>query len=828
VTILNQAPYLNIILPLPLAGTFTYKLKDKITDPEKLVGCRVIVPFGRSKIYTGVVSSISSQEATNSQYTIRTVLDILDETPILLPVQLEFMRWISEYYMCTVGEVFNAALPSHLKLTSDAYVGLFPDINPYDLDLNGKEEQLVQLLSSGELTINEIKKQISLSYPQRIIKSLTEKNIVYLYEKVKDKYSPKTERRIRLNKEWISEEKLNELQELLIGKKKQLDVLVAYLGLVDLFSYPNLNQKGIDKKELGTSISKSSLNTLIKKGFFEEWNEKIDRFNYQIDSLVELPELTEYQLQKFNLIVKSFETKSTVLLKGITGSGKTELYMRLIKEQLDNGNQALLLLPEIALTTQIIDRFRKVFGNQFGVYHSRFSDNERAEIYQDFLDGKYHFVIGVRSSIFLPFDQLGLIIIDEEHEFSYKQYDPAPRYHARDAAIYLAHLHQAKVLLGSATPSLESYKNAQDEKYGYFVMDRRYGDQPLPQIQTIDLKQARHRKQVKGHFSHDLLEQIQLTLSNNKQVILFQNQRGYSPFIQCAKCAHVPKCPNCAVSLTYHIYQNQLICHYCGYKQFMDNSCSSCGEEALKTMGSGTEKIEEELELILPDRRIKRMDLDTTRSKNAYQDIIDDFAAGKIDVLIGTQMVTKGLDFEHVHLVGVFDADRMIHFPDFRSHERAFQLITQVSGRSGRKHERGLVMIQTSDPSQPIIQHIKEGHLDLFYQQELQERENFKYPPFHRVIKIIFRHKEPKTANNASLRYYTLIRNTLGDQRILGPIEPTINKIRNYYIFEIWIKLEKNVSNLTAIKQFLNGTNDSLLALPEFKSVLVHFDVDPV
>ena len=820
--------YIEVILPLPLSGTFTYRLDRNVSDINLLIGCRVIVPFGKSKIYTGVIDAIPSSEKVQSQYSIKKILDLLDDVPILTRKQLSFIHWMSEYYMCSLGDVFSASLPSHLKLTSDSFVGLHADINPFDLDLSGKEEQLVQMLTSGEMTIDEIKKQINLAYPQRIVKSLVEKNIIFLYEKVKDKYSPKTERRIRLNPLWLSEEKLDQLQELLLPHKKQLDVLIAYLEAIDIFGSPGLNKRGISKKELTTNVSNSSLQTLLKKGYFEEWDEKIDRFNYQIDQLIDLPQLSVYQEDKYNSVIQLFEEKQTVLLKGITGSGKTELYMRLIKDQVDDGNQVLFLLPEIALTTQIIERFRLVFGNSFGVYHSRLSDNERAEIYQDCLLEKYQFVIGVRSSIFLPFKNLSLIIVDEEHEFSYKQYDPAPRYHARDAAIYLAYLHSAKVLLGSATPSLESYKNAKDGKYGYLTMDRRYGDQPLPEIRTIDLKQARHRKQIKGHFSNELLEQIQKTIADKEQVILFQNQRGYAPFIQCAKCANVPKCPNCSVSLTYHIYQNQLICHYCGYKQFMESSCNSCGEEALKTMGSGTEKIEEELSILLPDIKIKRMDLDTTRSKYAYQDIIDDFGNGKIDVLIGTQMVSKGLDFEHVRLVGVFDADRMIHFPDFRSHERAFQLITQVSGRSGRKHERGIVMIQTSDPSQAILNHIKEGHLDLFYEQEMTERSNFKYPPFYRIIKIVFRHKDSPTANRAAIRYYTLIRNTLGEQRILGPIEPNINKIRNYYLFEILIKLEKSVKNLSAIKDYLSGTKDTLLALPDFKSVLIHFDVDPV
>lgn len=821
----NHLSYLQVILPLPLPGTFTFAIPtSQVTD--SLIGYRVIVPFGKKKIYTGLVQRLATEEESHSNYTLKKVLDVLDDSPIVTRKQLDFMQWLSDYYMCTLGEVFNAALPSHLKLTSESYVSLFPGIDPFDLELTSKEEQLIQLLTSGEQTIQEIKKYLNVTQPQRLIKSLADREYVFLFEKVKDKYAPKTEKRVKLNGQYVNSEVLDGLQESL--SRKQLEVLIAYLTEVDVHTDPLSNELGITKKELSQRCSSSSIQTLIKKGILEVWDQTIDRFNELQSRTKELPQLSSLQLQSMQDITEHFETKQVVLMKGVTGSGKTEIYMNMVKQQVEMGNEVLLLLPEIALTTQIISRFRLVFGNDFGVYHSRMSDNERADIFQGCLAGKYPFIIGVRSAIFLPFQHLGLIIIDEEHEYSYKQYDPAPRYHARDSAIYMAHLHGAKVLLGSATPSLESYRNALDAKYGYVQLDSRFGNQPLPIIQTIDLKTARRRKEVKGHFSNELLAEIERTVTEGNQVILFQNQRGYAPFIQCSSCAHIPKCPNCAVSLTYHIYQNQLICHYCGYKQFMEANCSSCGNDGLKTMGSGTEMIEEELSLMLPSLKIKRMDLDTTRSKNAYQDIIDAFTNKEIDVLIGTQMVSKGLDFDHVKLVGVFDADRMIHFPDFRSHERAFQLITQVSGRSGRKSERGKVLIQTSDPEQPILHHIKEGHLDLFYTQELAERQNFKYPPYYRIIKVVFRHKEAQTVQQGAFRYLTFIQRTMGEERILGPIEPVINRIRNLYIQELIIKVEKNVKNLQSIKEYLAGSKEALLALPEFKSLLIHFDVDPV
>ncbi|MFZ9044979.1 MAG: replication restart helicase PriA [Cyclobacteriaceae bacterium] len=823
----NHLVYFQVILPLPVQGTFTYAIASK-ECLNSIIGHRVVVPFGKKKSYTGLILRESTPEESSSNYSLKKISEVLDDRPIVTQKQLLYMDWLSSYYMCTLGEVFNAALPSHLKLSSESYVSLLPGVDPFDLELSQKEEQLVQVLTSGEQTIQELRKYLNITQPQPIINSLAERKIVYLYERVKDKYTPKTEKRLRLSAGFTSEKQLDQLQDELCRSQKQLDVVIQYLKTVDVLSHPSLNELGVAKKILASRCSDSSIKTLVKKGVLEEWDHIVDRFNIKESFLQELPSLSHVQKKAYDSVLEQFEAKQTVLLRGVTGSGKTEIYMNLLTEQLQIGNEALLLLPEIALTTQIISRFRKVFGNDFGVYHSRMSDNERVDIFKGCLKGKYPFIIGVRSAVFLPFQKLGMIIVDEEHEYSYKQYDPAPRYHARDAAIYLAHLHKAKVLLGSATPSLETYKNALDKKYGYVNLAYRFGDQPLPSIRIIDLKKARHKKEVKGHFSNELLHAINQTVEQGNQVILFQNQRGYAPFIQCTNCAHIPKCPNCAVSLTYHIYQNQLICHYCGYKQFMETNCSSCGNNGLKTMGAGTEMIEEELALMLPGLRIKRMDLDTTRSKYAYQDIIDSFSNREMDVLIGTQMVSKGLDFEHVKLVGIFDADRIIHFPDFRSHERAFQLITQVSGRSGRKSERGQVIIQSADTSQPILQHIKEGHLDLFYTQEMYERRDFKYPPYHRIIKVIFRHKDPVTAQQASSRYNAMIRKVIGEDRLLGPIEPMINRIRNLYIQELILKVEKNVKNLQSIKAYLSGSKQALLALPEFKSVLIHFDVDPV
>ncbi len=817
--------YLQVILPLPLPGYFTYFVRGQYRE---LKGCRVTVPFGKRKIYTGIVYKVSENPPI-SQYNIKEVLDILDDRPILNSRQIEFLKWISKYYMCSIGDAYNAAVPSNLKLSSDSFIGLIPDQEIDYSELDDHEYNVIQFLSKGELSTEEIRQITGLKSPYRIIKNLKEKGLIYLFERVKDKFVAKKESRIRLNDDYMETTSLEKLAQDLEKWPKQLDAILMYLKKVDLLTDPRLNDKGYLRRAfIDEGISPSSVNTLVKKEIFIEWKQVIDRFSFDDLELRSLSKLSSIQQIARNSISDCFQNSSVTLLKGITGSGKTEIYMDLIADKIQNGNQALLLLPEIALTTQIIKRFRQYFGDRFGVYHSRFSDNERAEIYQHCLAGKYDFVIGVRSSIFLPFQNLSLIIVDEEHEHSFKQYEPAPRYHARDGAIYLGRLHKANVLLASATPSLESYKNAQDKKYGYVTLDERFEKQPLPQIEYVDLIRERKKNRIKGSTSSILLEEVQNSLTHDKQVILFQNRRGYAPFLQCDNCNHIPKCPNCSVSLTYHIYQNQLICHYCGFNNFYDPNCSSCGSEKVRTVGIGTEKIEEELNLLLPEVQIKRMDLDTTRNKYSYQQIIDDFESGSIQILIGTQMVAKGLDFERVNLVGIYEVDRLIHFPDFRSYERAFQMITQVSGRSGRKHERGKVLIQTNDPLQEILQHIKEGHLDLFYAGELEERSKFRYPPYYRLIQVVFRHREKQVSLEAANHYHFLIQKELGSHRALHPTTPVISKIRNYYIHEIIIKLEKERINLDAVKEFLQSCRDTLLALPAFKSVLVHFDVDPI
>jgi primosomal protein N' (replication factor Y) len=789
------------------------------------IGQRVIVPLGKRKIYTGIVYRI--KESDDGEFLKKPIIEVLDNEPVVNNYQLRFIEWLSSYYLCELGDAYNACLPSGLKLTSESVICLNPDEDPEQHILSEKEEMLVTWLKEKELTFQDTTDITGLKYPQKVIKSLTDKRLITLYEKVKDRYVSKKEKRLRMS-DWALEG-LDELATELEGKYRQYEVLMAYLKEVPLIDNPAANKEGIAKKTLlSQDISSSSVNTLIKKGVLETFDKIIDRFSYNEEPIEELSPLTEHQQTALMEIKQHFEDQKITVLKGVTGSGKTEIYMQLIREQLEIEGQVLLLLPEIALTTQIIKRFRKLFGDQFAVYHSRFSDNERVEVYNAVREKKVSFVIGVRSSIFLPFDNLKLVIVDEEHETSYKQYEPAPRYHARDSAIMLGQFHDANVLLGSATPSLETVQNIGEQKYKLVRLTQRYKDQPMPLLQIADTHVARKRREIKGNFTNKLLDDIKDVLDRGKQVILFHNRRGYSPYIQCDSCRDIPQCPNCDVSLTYHIFRNELICHYCGHRYHMDTTCHACGSTELRAVGTGTEKIEEELELLLPDVKIKRMDLDTTRSKYSYQQIIDDFEEGAIQILVGTQMVTKGLDFENVELVGIVDTDRLLHFPDFRSHERAFQLISQVSGRAGRKHERGRVILQTAYPDHPVVMALRNNEEGKFLRGELIERNDFHYPPFYRMITITLRSKDRQNVWQAATEMAGWLTRDLKKDRVLGPVSAPIGRIRNLYLVQIHIKLEKKGVNIAAIKEYLRSTRDTLLALQSFKGVLIHFDVDPV
>ncbi len=818
--------YCEIILPLPLEGTFTYAIPLEF-DSTISIGSRVVVSFGKKKIYTGIVFAVHNNAPSHFQP--KELLDVLDENPIVNDKQLQFFQWIAKYYICSPGEVINAALPAALKLSSESFVGINPDINPDEVDVEDREWELLLALKTNDLSMKDVSEVLGLKQPQRVLKQLSDKGLIDLFEKVKDKYQPKKVKRIRIANPFLEEHMLEGLLNELESKKKQQEVLLAYLRIVPVLDDSNSNSKGVLKSQLlAEDISPSSLKTLIKNEILIEWEETVSRLPDNNSKSQKTIALSQEQEHSRRLIKSSFETHNTVLLHGITGSGKTEIFIELIKEQIEKGKQVLYLLPEIALTTQIIARLHKIFGNSFGVYHSRYSDNERVEVWQKVLSKDYLFVVGVRSAVFLPFSDLGLVIVDEEHEPSYKQFEPAPRYHARDSAIYLSTIHHAKVLLGTATPSLETYQNALDGKYGLVELSTRYGEAYHPKMEFANVNRERRQRKLKGNFTSVLVDAIQDSLDKKEQVILFQNRRGYASYITCDNCNTIPKCPNCAVSLTYHQYNHKLVCHYCGYNQNMYSDCLSCGSTELRNVGFGTEELEEEIKLLFPLAIVQRMDLDTTRSKYGYQRIIEEFEEGHIDILVGTQMVSKGLDFDRVNLVGIFDTDRMIHFPDFRSHERAYHLITQVSGRAGRKSKNGKVIVQTNDPDQALLQRARNDDYKAFFQWEILERERFFYPPFARLINIIFKHREKSVSFQAAKFFATDIRKNLGNQRMIGPVEPIIGKIRNMYLHEITLKIEKQGINLPAVKEYLRSVEQMMKQMPAFKSVGVVFDVDPI
>lgn len=819
--------FVDIILPVPIPRMFTYRSPQEFNDYLQ-IGCRVIVQFGSRKILTGIIGRI--HETPPAKYEAKYLLDILDQEPVVHPKQIALFHWIADYYMCTLGEVMNVALPSGLKLSSESRVQLAPDfdIDSSDISFSEKEELFIEILKRNEsLTYSEIGKALQTKNIFTLIKSLVQKEAAIIYEEVREKYKPKKQTRIRITNSFNHKSALEELFLTLSKKPKQESILLEYLHHIPVHLNKGNNEKGIDKKALTTpEFSKSALNTLIKNGVLESFEVTISRFPDDELDVTEVS-LTDLQKETEAAILHQFESTDTALLHGITGSGKTEIYISLIEKVLENDGQILYLLPEIALTTQIVSRLRKVFGNKVGIYHSKFSDNERVEVWNGVLSGRYQIVLGVRSSIFLPFDNLGLIIVDEEHESSYKQYDPAPRYNARDVALYLAKKHQAKVLLGSATPSLESYYQALNGKYALIELNQRFGQAQLPAFEISDMIKEGKRKTLKGEFSSILVKSIEDTLQSDQQAIIFQNRRGYSPYVSCEQCAHIPKCTNCAVSLTYHQYKNQLICHYCGYHEPMPSECDACGSKQLKTIGIGTEKLEEDLALLFPKAKVQRMDLDTTRNKNSYERIINDFERHAIDILVGTQMVTKGLDFDHVNLVGVFDLDRMLHFPDFRSYERTFQLTTQVSGRAGRRNKKGKVVIQARDVSSDILNDIINNDYNRFYNREIAERNEHRYPPFTRLINIIIKHKEKSLALKAAIRLANIIGEQLGFQRVLGPQEPVINKIRNEYLVELLIKLERGQVDLQKVKRILRSCAEEVTSEKDLKSTRIIFDVDP-
>lgn len=820
--------FVELLLPVPIPKVFTYRVPYTLNDKVQ-TGQRVIVQFGDRKILTGIITAIHEQPPTG--YEAKYLLELLDDFPVITELQLKLFMWIADYYLCTPGEVLQAALPAGLKLSSESRVQIHPafDLEESTQSFSEKEVILLKRLAQESLDYSEISRLLDVKYLYSILKSLVAKDAIILYEEVKEKYKPKTEKRIRLTTEWNNAASLESLFEDLATKPKQESIVLRYLQDVPVIHHAEKNKNGLPRKQLlADDLSESSLGTLIRKGIFEEFEVIVSRFGDEKTTDVPVITLSAEQQLAHHEIISHFHEHSTLLLHGITGSGKTEIYIQLIKQALDGGSQVLYLLPEIALTTQVVQRLKKIFGESMGVYHSHFSDNERVEVWNGILNGRFKFVVGVRSSIFLPFDNLGLVIVDEEHDASYKQQDPAPRYHARDVAMVIAQFHHAKVLLGSATPSLESFYQAQQGKYGYVKLDKRFGEAQLPQIILADLSKARKTKTIKGEFSQILLNNIEEALKNGEQVILFQNRRGYSPMVNCEDCGWVPKCINCAVSLTYHQFRHSLICHYCGYREALPEKCPVCTSTRLKTVGYGTEKLEEELSLNFPESVVQRMDFDTTRSKIGYETIIEDFQKGNTNILVGTQMVTKGLDFDKVSLVGIFNADRMIHFPDFRSYERAFQLIIQVSGRAGRRDKPGKVVIQTSNPEHPLLQTILAHRTEAFYGDQLADRKEHLYPPFSRLIEVTVKHADKKVSRDASQELFELIRSAVDGIRVLGPGEPMVSKVRNQFLRNMLIKIPRGSHNLGSIKEKLAGQVQLVLKKKEYRNLRVVLDVDPV
>ncbi len=820
--------YADVLLPVPIPKLFTYKIPGHLLE-QTSIGHRVIVQFGR-KILTGLVWHIHSK--VPEVYKARYLFDTIDEEAVVTEEQRRLFQWMAEYYMCTLGEVMNAGVPTGLKLSSESKIQLHPEFNPEESELafSDKELELIKSLEFGKsLTYPQAAKTLNINNIYHVLKSLINKQAVIIYEEIREQYKPKKEKRVRIINDYLEEEgKLEDLFNELEKQPKQLDVLLRYLQLVNVYEDPSANEKGIARNELiQQGLSASSYNTLKKNGVLEEFEVNVPRFvlpQKRQEGIV----LSEIQQEAGKNITDQWIEKEALLLHGITGSGKTEIYVELIREQLDQGNQVLYLLPEIALTTQIVERLLRVFGDNMGVYHSKYSDNERVEVWKGLLSGRFQFIVGVRSAVFLPFDNLGLIIIDEEQETSFKQHEPAPRYHARDVALYLGKIHRAKTLLGSATPSLESFFQARSGKYGYVGLEKRYGEAILPEIKLVNMRQERKNKSLKSNFSSVLLNELEAVLGENKQALLFQNRRGYSPFIICDDCGWIPECQQCAVSLTYHMYSDDLRCHYCGYKSNIPATCAACGSTRIRTVGFGTEKIEDDLKIYLPDARIKRMDLDTTRSRYSYQQIIQGFDTGSTDILIGTQMITKGLDFSRVTLVGVMDADRMLNFPDFRSTEKSFQMITQVSGRAGRRKDRGLVIIQTSTPEHALFEYILRNDYNGMASTELSERKKYNYPPYTRIIEVIAKHKDKDKSSQIAHVFAHEIGEGIGRQRMLGPEQPLIAKIRNEFLNHILIKIERDKINLGYIKKLLTDTRTAVLSKKDFKGGKIVFNVDPV
>jgi primosomal protein N' (replication factor Y) len=812
--------FVEVILPLSLSKTFTYQVSESEFDYIK-IGMRVAVPFGKSKIYTALVIDCHQEQPT--LYDAKEIHQIIDEKPIVSEIQIAHWQWIASYYMCPIGDVYRGAMPSALLLESETIISNKTDFFQDESQLSDEEYLIFEALQQqSSLKVSDVMSILNKKNIFPIIQKLLNKNVIVLNEEMVETYKPKLVKYIRLHSKYESNESLSQLLELLKAATKQKELVLQY------FQLKALEKKPIQAKNLVDSANSTAavLKALVDKEIFESYFIQEDRVNFSDDANPKKLELSPAQKIAFDGITESFKQKEVCLLHGVTSSGKTEIYTKIIEEFLEKDQQVLYLLPEIALTTQLVSRLSHYFGNKVAVFHSKYSNNERVEVWNQVNNTSENakIVIGARSALFLPFTNLGCIIIDEEHEQTFKQVDPAPRYHARDAAIVLANFFKAKVILGSATPSLETYNNATSGKYGLVTLSERYGSVMMPDIALVDLKDKYFRKKMSGHFSDTLIEEITQATSLGEQVILFQNRRGYSPLLECMTCGHVPQCQQCDVSLTYHKHKNQLRCHYCGYSIAKPTHCHSCSSVDLTTKGFGTEQIQQELISLFPNATIGRMDQDTTRGKFGFEKIINSFKNREIDILVGTQMLAKGLDFDNVTLVGIMNADNMLYHPDFRAFERSFQMMTQVSGRSGRSEKRGKVVIQTYNPNHNTIQQVTKNDYAGMYAEQLYERRNFQYPPFYKLIKLTIKHRDFDKLKEGSLWLYEVLKQNL-NMPVLGPEEPAISRIRNEYIRTILIKIPTHLS-VGGTKKQLQKMLNSFEAVPQYRSIKIIVNVD--
>lgn len=819
-----MADYAEVILPLAVQGTFTYLVPEEMQcDISR--GSRVYVPFGPRKLYTGIVADLHTN---TPKFKVKPIASLLDGTSILRHPQLKFWQWIADYYLCTLGEVYRAAVPTGLKVESETNLSLNKaiDLEEIGQTLTPAETELLnEVIVADHVRMSDLDRERSHATTARYVSRMLQKGIIVADEKATSSYKAKTIAIVSACNDVKNHEWLHQAFDAVTTATKQERLLIAFLELIKNQAVPEVTREELLTK---AKVSPGILKAICDKGILKVEKRKINRFDAKPGNKpVELPPLSPLQREALRQIDEQWREKNVVLLRGITGSGKTEIYCHAILSALETGHQVLYLVPEISLTTQLTDRLRKVFGNRLLVYHSKFSDSERVDIWRKLLHSHEPMVIlGVRSSVFLPFAKIGLVVVDEEHEASYKQYDPAPRYNARDAAIMLAHLHGAKTLLGSATPAIDTYYKAQTGKFGLVELLERYQGAQLPDVTVVDMLDSRKRRLTDGLLANPVAENLRHTIKRGRQAIMFQNRRGFAPLIQCTQCGWQPKCQYCDVSMVYHKSIDVMSCHYCGYQMHLPRLCPACGQNSVRIGGYGTERIAEHLHSHFPEARVSRMDLDTTRNKDAYQEIIEDFAGHNTDILIGTQMVSKGLDFANVSMVGVVNADSLLHFPDFRANERAFNMLVQVAGRAGRRNEQGQVFIQTSDAANPLLKFISSQDYSGYYEYELEQRRRFGYPPFTKIIMLYVKHREEAEAARLATRYAGELQKVFGT-RVLGPAKPSVARISNYYIQTIMLKIEA-VASMIKVKKLLFEIYSRMAADRSFRNAQVYYDVDPV